>query len=80
MSERKEPLLHVHARVERTVEANGHYIHLRLHQEDDNPWVVNVRIDPSKIGGGTEKVLARLALLAAEAQRAIKLIREVAKA
>jgi len=78
MSERKKPLLRVHAHVERTLEADGHYVHVRLYQENDMPWSVNVRVDPSTIGGGADKVLERLELLAAEIQRTMELIREVA--
>ena len=80
MSERKEPLLHVRVRVERTLDANGHYVHVRLYQENDMPWSVNVRVDPAGIGGSADKVLERLELLTAEVQRAIELIREVAQA
>ncbi len=80
MSERKKPLLHVHAHVERTLEADGHYVHVRLYQENDMPWSVSVRVDPSTIGGGADKVLERLELLAAEIQRTMELIREVTQA
>ena len=77
VSERKEPLLYVRVRVERTVEVDGTYVHVRLYQIDGNPWSARFRVDPAGIGGEAEKVLERLELLAAEVRRAIELIREV---
>jgi len=78
VSERKKPLLRVHAHVERTLEADGHYVHVRLYKDSDHPWDAAICIDPRTIGGGADKVLARLELLAAGIQRTMELIREVA--
>ena len=79
MSEERKPLLSVYTRVERTVEADGKYVHVRLYQVGDKPWSVNVSIDPSSIGGKADEVLERLNLLVGELKHAIRRIREVVK-
>ena len=80
MSEHKKPLLHVRARTEHTVEADGTYVHVRLYRIDGNPWSAHFRVDPAGIGGSADEVLERLELLGAELQKAVRLIREVVQA